>query len=165
MRGRVMLHSMALRDFRSVMLVVDRIAPTRSIIWAVSRRSACPSASRSKPLKASPSPPSIFSNASAAGEKRPVRYFQCRCRANVSATPPRRRMKTTPFRPRSPYAMAKAAALLDQRPFTARPMACTSVLRHSAPTMKAPLRPARFVTRKIVSTARCASPTARRRND
>ena len=57
----------------------------------------------------------------------------------------------TPFRPRSPYATAKAAAHYSVANYREAYglFACTGILFNH----ESPLRPARFVTRKIVSTA------------
>jgi GDPmannose 4,6-dehydratase len=57
----------------------------------------------------------------------------------------------TPFQPRSPYAVAKASAfwLVDNYREAYNLYACTGILFNH----ESPLRPARFVTQKIVSTA------------
>lgn len=57
----------------------------------------------------------------------------------------------TPFRPRSPYAVAKAAAFWEVANYREAYdlFACTGILFNH----ESPLRPERFVTRKIVSTA------------
>ncbi len=58
----------------------------------------------------------------------------------------------TPFHPRSPYAVAKASAfwLVDNYREAYKLYACTGILFNH----ESPLRPTRFVTKKIVSTAR-----------
>ncbi|MGP7985932.1 MAG: GDP-mannose 4,6-dehydratase [Desulfobaccales bacterium] len=57
----------------------------------------------------------------------------------------------TPFRPRSPYAVAKAAAFWEVANYREayRLFACSGILFNH----ESPLRPARFVTKKIVATA------------
>ncbi len=57
----------------------------------------------------------------------------------------------TPFRPRSPYAVAKAAAFWEVANYREAYdlFACSGILFNH----ESPLRPARFVTKKIVSTA------------
>ncbi len=57
----------------------------------------------------------------------------------------------TPFRPRSPYAVAKAAAFWEVANYREayHLFACTGILFNH----ESPLRPERFVTRKIVKTA------------
>ncbi|MGO9176087.1 MAG: GDP-mannose 4,6-dehydratase [Desulfobaccales bacterium] len=59
--------------------------------------------------------------------------------------------ETTPFRPRSPYAVAKAAAFWEVANYREayRLFACSGILFNH----ESPLRPARFVTKKIVATA------------
>ena len=59
--------------------------------------------------------------------------------------------ETAPFRPRSPYAIAKTTALLLTANYREAYglFACSGILFNH----ESPLRPARFVTRKIVSTA------------
>jgi GDPmannose 4,6-dehydratase len=59
--------------------------------------------------------------------------------------------ETTPFRPRSPYAVAKAAAFweVDNYREAYGLYACSGILFNH----ESPLRPVRFVTQKIVSTA------------
>jgi GDPmannose 4,6-dehydratase len=58
----------------------------------------------------------------------------------------------TPFQPRSPYAVAKASAcwLVDNYREAYSLYACTGILFNH----ESPLRPARFVTQKIISTAK-----------
>jgi GDPmannose 4,6-dehydratase len=82
--------------------------------------------------------------------KTPVRFYnagssECFGNTPVPAT------EETPFHPRSPYATAKAAAHYAVANYReAYGMhACTGILFNH----ESPLRPARFVTRKIVSTA------------
>lgn len=58
----------------------------------------------------------------------------------------------TPFKPRSPYAVAKASAfwLVDNYREAYNLYACTGILFNH----ESPLRPTRFVTQKIISTAK-----------
>ena len=62
-----------------------------------------------------------------------------------------RASEDTPFRPRSPYAVAKAAATWEVAVYRESYgiFACTGILFNH----ESPLRPARFVTRKIITTA------------
>lgn len=59
--------------------------------------------------------------------------------------------ETTPFRPRSPYAVSKAAAFWEVANYREayRLFACSGILFNH----ESPLRPVRFVTQKIVSAA------------
>ena len=61
-------------------------------------------------------------------------------------------MRLPPFRPRSPYAVAKATAFWEVANYrdSYNLFACTGILFNH----ESPLRPERFVTQKIVSTAR-----------
>ena len=60
--------------------------------------------------------------------------------------------ENTPFRPRSPYAVAKATAFWEVANYREayRLFACTGILFNH----ESPLRPERFVTQKIISTIR-----------
>ena len=60
--------------------------------------------------------------------------------------------ETTPFHPQSPYAVAKASAfwLVDNYREAYRLFVCTGILFNH----ESPLRPERFVTQKIISTAK-----------
>ncbi len=60
--------------------------------------------------------------------------------------------ETTPFNPRSPYAVAKATAfwLVANYREAYQSWACTGILFNH----ESPLRPNRFVTQKIISTAK-----------
>ncbi|WP_211230220.1 GDP-mannose 4,6-dehydratase [Algoriphagus marincola] len=60
--------------------------------------------------------------------------------------------ETTPFKPRSPYALAKASStwLVDNYREAYDLFACTGILFNH----ESPLRPARFVTQKIIQTAK-----------
>ncbi|SHM29998.1 GDP-mannose 4,6-dehydratase [Rhodanobacter sp. OK091] len=59
--------------------------------------------------------------------------------------------ESTPFRPRSPYAVAKAAAFWEVANYREayELFACTGILFNH----ESPLRPERFVTRKVIATA------------
>ena len=79
-----------------------------------------------------------------------VRYFQAvssECFGNTAG----RASEATPFQPRSPYAMAKAASYWTSSIYREAYgiHVCSGILSNH----ESPFRPARFVTRKIVSTA------------
>jgi GDPmannose 4,6-dehydratase len=83
---------------------------------------------------------------------RPVRLYHAGssdCFGDTAGTPAHER---TPFSPRSPYAVAKASAywLVNKYREAYGLYACSGILFNH----ESPLRPARFVTQKIVSTAR-----------
>jgi GDPmannose 4,6-dehydratase len=83
--------------------------------------------------------------------KRPIRFYNAgssECFGDTGGQPAN---EATPFRPRSPYAVAKACAhnLVANYREAYRMHASTGVLFNH----ESPLRPARFVTRKIVAAA------------
>jgi GDPmannose 4,6-dehydratase len=82
---------------------------------------------------------------------RPVRFYNAsssECFGDTGATPA---TETTPFRPRSPYAVAKASAFWQVANYREAYdlFACSGILFNH----ESPLRPTRFVTRKIIATA------------
>ncbi len=82
---------------------------------------------------------------------RPIRFYNAsssECFGDTGALPAD---ESTPFRPRSPYAVAKAAAFWQVANYREAYdlFACSGILFNH----ESPLRPARFVTRKIVATA------------
>ncbi len=81
----------------------------------------------------------------------PVRFYQAgsgECFGNTEGQPAN---EDTPFQPRSPYAVAKSTAHWLVRCYREayNLFACTGILFNH----ESPLRPARFVTQKIISTA------------
>jgi GDPmannose 4,6-dehydratase len=82
---------------------------------------------------------------------RPARYFNAGSGECFGETGPGGAGEDDPFRPQSPYAIAKAAAfwLVENYRKAYGLHACTGILFNH----ESPLRPARFVTRKIVATA------------
>lgn len=82
--------------------------------------------------------------------KHPVKFYNAGS-SEVFGNTPEPATETTPFHPRSPYATAKAAAhyaVTNYREAYGL-FACTGILFNH----ESPLRPSRFVTSKIVSTA------------
>jgi GDPmannose 4,6-dehydratase len=82
--------------------------------------------------------------------KHPVRFYNAGS-SEVFGNTPQPATETTPFNPRSPYATAKAAAHFAVANYREAYdlFACTGILFNH----ESPLRPQRFVTSKIVSTA------------
>jgi GDPmannose 4,6-dehydratase len=82
--------------------------------------------------------------------KHPARFYNAGS-SEVFGNTPTAANEETPFRPRSPYATAKAAAHYSVANYREAYglFACTGILFNH----ESPLRPARFVTRKIVSAA------------
>lgn len=148
-RDKLKLHSMALRDFRSVMLLMDRIAPDE--VYNLGGQSSV-GLSFSQPVETFESIAVGTLNLLDALRflKRPVRLFnagssECFGNTEEPAT------EETPFHPRSPYATAKAAAhwaVANYREAYGM-FACSSICANH----ESPLRPLRFVTRKIAEGA------------
>ncbi len=148
-RDQVQLHSGDLSEFRSILSLLGRIEPSE--IYNLAGQS---SVALSFEL-----PVETFKSVAVAAvnileylrlEKSPIRYFQSvssECFGNT----PEPANEATPFQPRSPYAMAKAAAYWTSRIYREAYglHVCSGILSNH----ESPLRPARFVTRKIVSTA------------
>lgn len=84
-------------------------------------------------------------------EGRPIRFYNAGSSEAFGDTGDQPATECTPFRPRSPYAVAKASArdLVANYREAYGLFACTGILFNH----ESPLRPHRFVTRKIVSAA------------
>ena len=148
-KDKVTLHSGDLSEFRSILSFLGKIQPTE--IYNLAGQS---SVALSFEL-----PAETFESVAVATinileylrlVKSPIRYFQSvssECFGNTDGPA----NELTPFRPRSPYAMAKAAAYwtcgIYREAYGVH--VCSGILSNH----ESPLRPARFVTRKIVSTA------------
>jgi GDPmannose 4,6-dehydratase len=147
---KVQILSMSVVDFRSILQIVSKVNPDE--IYNLSGQSSV-SLSFNQPFEANESinlgtlnflevirfvnPKIRFYNAGSSD-----------CFGNtgfVAAT------EETPFRPRSPYAVAKAAATMQVSVYREAYglFACTGILFNH----ESPLRPDRFVTRKIVAAA------------
>jgi GDPmannose 4,6-dehydratase len=83
---------------------------------------------------------------------RPIRYYNAASSECFGDTGSMAANEQTPFRPRSPYAVAKSAAFWQVANYREAYglFACSGILFNH----ESPLRPARFVTRKIVAAAR-----------
>ena len=83
--------------------------------------------------------------------KRPIRFYNACSGECFGDTSGERADERTPFRPRSPYAVAKAAAFWEVANYREAYglFACSGILFNH----ESPLRPNRFVTKKIVSAA------------
>ncbi|SDI03391.1 GDP-mannose 4,6-dehydratase [Propionivibrio dicarboxylicus] len=82
----------------------------------------------------------------------PIRLYHAGSSECFGDTQGQRADEHTPFRPNSPYAVAKASAhwLLDNYRNAYKIHACTGILFNH----ESPLRPTRFVTKKIIGTAK-----------
>jgi GDPmannose 4,6-dehydratase len=148
--GRVRLESMAMHDFRSVLQVLRRVEPDE--IYNLSGQSSV-GLSFDQPVE------TLDSNIAGTlnlleGIRflgRPVRLYNAgsgECFGDAAA---RGAVESDPFQPRSPYAVAKAATfwLVANYREAYSLHASTGILFNH----ESPLRPARFVTRKVVAAA------------
>jgi GDPmannose 4,6-dehydratase len=148
--NQVQLESMAPHDFRSVLHVLRKAEPDE--IYNLSGQSSV-GLSFGQPVETLDSIITGTVNLleSIRFLEKPTRYYGAgsgECFGNTSATGA---VEDDPFRPRSPYAVAKAATFwLVANYREAYDMhACTGILFNH----ESPIRPLRFVTRKIVAAA------------
>jgi len=148
---RVRMESMALNDFRSVLQVLRKVVPDE--IYNLAGQSSV-SLSFELPVETLESVSVGTLNLLEAIRfmDRPIRIYNAgssECFGNTGAVPAD---EDTPFRPRSPYAVAKAAAFWQVANYREAYglYACSGILFNH----ESPLRPERFVTQKIVAAAR-----------
>ncbi len=149
-RERITMESMALNDFRSVLQTLMKVQPDeiynlagQSSVWL----------SFQQPVETMESISIGTLNLLEAIRfmERPIRFYNAgssECFGDVGEAAAD---ETTPFRPRSPYAVAKATAFWEVTNYREAYglFACSGILfNHDSP-----LRPERFVTRKIVAAA------------
>ena len=147
---RTSLYSMALNDFRSVLQVLDRVQPDE--VYNLAGQSSV-GLSFEQPVDTlesiSVGTLNLLEVIRFIGL--PVKFYNAcssECFGDTGGEPAD---ETTPFRPRSPYAVAKAAAFWELANYREAYglFACSGILFNH----ESPLRPNRFVTRKIVSAA------------
>ena len=149
-RDRITAVSMAINDFRSVLSVIRRFGPDE--IYNLAGQTSV-GLSFDQPVETMDSIAMGTLNLLEAIRfvDRPVRFYNAgssECfgdNKDIGAT------EETPFRPRSPYAVAKASAhgLVTNYREAYSLFACTGLLFNH----ESPLRPERFVTQKIVRSA------------
>jgi GDPmannose 4,6-dehydratase len=148
--GRVQMESMAPHDFRSVLQVLRRIDPDE--VYNLSGQSSV-GLSFEQPVETLDSVVAGTLNLLEVIRflGRPVRFYNAGSSECFGDTKPGGATERDAFRPRSPYAVAKAAAywLVANYREAYGLHASTGILFNH----ESPLRPARFVTRKIVSAA------------
>ena len=150
-REQISVHSASLHDFRNLLNVITEVQPNE--IYNLSGQSSV-GLSFSQPMESFESIASgtiqllevlRFLNAN-------VRlYNACSSECFGETTPGTHCSESNPFRPKSPYAMAKATAFWTTQTYREayRLYVCSGILfNHDSP-----LRPTRFVTSKIVSAA------------
>lgn len=147
--NKVAIHSASLTDFRGLWQVIDKNTPDE--IYNLAGQSSV-GLSFEQPLE-------TFESVAVANFHllelmrllgRPVRFYNA-CSSECFGDTAAPANEDSPFHPRSPYAVAKAAAFWAVANYREAYglFACSGILFNH----ESPLRPARFVTRKIVSTA------------
>ncbi|WNZ25009.1 GDP-mannose 4,6-dehydratase [Leptolyngbya sp. NK1-12] len=151
-RDRVKTCSMALNDFRSVLQVISKIQPDE--IYNLAGQTSV-GLSFELPVETMESITLGTLNLLEAIRfiGAPIKLYNAGSSECFGDTGTIAASETTPFRPRSPYAVAKAAAFWQVANYREAYdlFACSGILFNH----ESPLRPKRFVTQKIVSTA-CA---------
>ena len=148
--GRVALESMAPTDFRSVLQAVRKTQPDE--IYNLAGQSSV-SLSFQQPVETLESISLGTLNILEAIRfvDQPIRLYNAGSSECFGDTGGAAATENTPFRPRSPYAVAKAAAFWEVANYREayNIYACSGILYNH----ESPLRPERFVTRKIVAAA------------
>lgn len=149
-KDRVHLESMAPTDFRSVLQVVKKVAPDE--IYNLTGQSSV-GLSFQQPVETLESIAMVTLNLleSIRFLECPIKFYSAgssECFGDTGDTPAD---EATPFRPRSPYAVAKSAAFWEVANYREAYgiYACSGILFNH----ESPLRPERFVTRKIIAAA------------
>jgi GDPmannose 4,6-dehydratase len=149
-RDRVITASMAITDFRSVLQTLDKYQPDE--IYNLAGQSSV-GLSFEQPVETMESIAIGTLNLLEAIRfyGKPIRFYSAgssECFGDTGAAPA---SEETPFRPRSPYAVAKVSAhnLVANYREAYSLYACTGILFNH----ESPLRPERFVTQKIVRSA------------
>jgi GDPmannose 4,6-dehydratase len=149
-RDQITFHSMALNDFRSVLQVLVNVQPDE--IYNLAGQSSV-GLSFDQPVETLESISVGTLNLLEAIRfmKLPIRLYNAgssECFGNTGGHPAD---ENTPFRPRSPYAVAKATAFWEIANYREayNLYASTGILFNH----ESPLRPERFVTQKIVRSA------------
>lgn len=149
-RERIILHSMALNDFRSVLQVLAKVQPDE--IYNLAGQSSV-GLSFDQPVETLESISVGTLNLLEAMRfiNQPMKLYNAgssECFGNTGGEPAD---EQTPFRPRSPYAVAKATAFWEVANYREayNLFACTGILFNH----ESPLRPERFVTQKIIKAA------------
>ena len=149
-RNKVNVESMAITDFRSVVQVLTKIQPDE--VYNLAGQSSV-GLSFEQPVETLESMATGTLNLLEAIRfiGVPIKFYNAsssECFGNTGETAAN---ENTPFRPRSPYAVAKAAAFWEVANYREAYglFACSGILFNH----ESPLRPKRFVTQKIVAAA------------
>ena len=149
-KNQIIFHSVALNDFRSTSKVLEEVAPDE--IYNLAGQSSV-GLSFEQPLETLESIANATVNILEA-----IRFINCKCKFyNASSsecfgdTGKYPANEQTPFRPKSPYGVAKASAYWQVANYRESYglFACSGIMFNH----ESILRPARFVTRKICQSA------------
>jgi GDPmannose 4,6-dehydratase len=150
-RDRVQLVSVSINDFRSVLQTLLQVKPDE--VYNLAGQSSV-GLSFSQPVETLESISIGTLNLLEAIRFTglPIRLYNAGSSESFGDTGSVPATEYTPFRPRSPYGVAKATAFWQVANYREayKLFACTGILFNH----ESPLRPERFVTQKIVSTAR-----------
>ena len=150
-RDRVGLESVATTDFRSVLQALIRVEPDE--VYHLAGQSSV-GLSFMQPVETMESIAVATLNLLEAIRftGRPIRFYNAASGECFGECPEQGADEQTPFRPRSPYAVAKAAAYWEVTNYREAYglFACSGILFNH----ESPLRPERFVTQKIVSAVK-----------
>ncbi|MGC9503616.1 GDP-mannose 4,6-dehydratase [Baaleninema sp.] len=149
-RDRVKLESMTLTDFRSVLQVLDKAQPYE--VYNLGGQSSV-GLSFNQPVETLDSIATGTLNLLEAIRfiGAPIKLYNAGSSECFGDTGGEAADENTPFRPRSPYGVAKAAAFWEVANYREAYglFACSGILYNH----ESPLRPERFVTQKIVAAA------------
>lgn len=147
-KDRIALHSVAPTDFRSVFQVISRSLPDE--IYNLSGQSSV-ALSFQQPVETLESITVATLNILECIRllDRPMRFYNAGSSECFGDTGGKPANELTPFQPRSPYAVAKSAAYWEVANYrdSYGLYACSGILFNH----ESPLRPTRFVTRKVVA--------------
>jgi GDPmannose 4,6-dehydratase len=148
-RDRIEVESVALNDFRSVLQALIKVAPDE--IYNLAGQSSV-GLSFQQPVETleSISVGTLNLLEAIRFTGKPIKFYNA-CSSECFGDIADCADENTPFRPRSPYAVAKAAAFWEVANYREayNLFACSGILFNH----ESPLRPARFVTKKVVSAA------------
>lgn len=149
-RDRIHCLSMAVNDFRSVLQILDQVQPDE--IYNLAGQSSV-GLSFDQPLETMESIAIGTYNLLEAIRfiNKPIKFYNACSSECFGDTGKIAADEFTPFRPKSPYAIAKAAAFWAVLNYSKAYdlFACSGILFNH----ESPLRPERFVTKKIIATA------------
>jgi GDPmannose 4,6-dehydratase len=149
-RGQVQLESVALNDFRSVLQVLSKVQPDE--VYNLAGQTSV-GLSFEQPVETFDSITLGTLNLLEAIRflDKPIKFYNAGSSECFGDTCGEAATEETPFRPRSPYGVAKSAAFWQVANYREayNLFACSGILFNH----ESPLRPERFVTQKIVASA------------